>query len=72
MSVKEKKQRDLCIAPEERSSGTRDAVETAIDRAKSDKSSTWEAVNTRTSKRITRWQAHESVGGEGVRKTSKL
>lgn len=38
-------------------SGTRDAVETAIDRAKGDKSSTWETLTeVSKAKGITHWQ----------------
>jgi hypothetical protein len=53
-----KEKRTSCQMPTERS-GTRDAVETAIDRAKSDKSSTWEGSASRTTKRISRWKTKE-------------
>jgi hypothetical protein len=58
-----KEKRELCRTPIEKS-GTRDAVETAIDRVKGDKSSTWEGINARTSKKIARWQAKENTNGE--------
>ena len=65
-----KEKRELCRTPTERS-GTRDAVETAIDRAKGDKSGTWEAINSKTSKKITRWQAKDTSNGEGAKNLSQ-
>jgi hypothetical protein len=62
-----KERRERCQMPVERS-GTRDAVETAIDRAKGDKSITWEGVHSRTSKKISRWQA-KAITTEESRKT---
>ena len=41
-------------------SGTRDAVETAIDRSKEDKFNTWEGANSKPSKKIGQWQVKGS------------
>jgi hypothetical protein len=41
------------------STGTRDAVETAIDLSKEDKSTTWEASASKVLRRITQWGAIE-------------
>jgi hypothetical protein len=56
-----KEKRTACQRPTERS-GTRDAVETAIDRAKGDKVNTWENVS-RGMKKTVRWQTRETTSG---------
>ncbi|MGD1103655.1 MAG: hypothetical protein ABSA59_16515 [Terriglobia bacterium] len=43
--------------PTDNSTGTRDAVETAIDISKDDKSSTWES---NALKKITRWKSRQA------------
>jgi hypothetical protein len=49
-----------CVSekPPENPTGTRDAVETAIDISKSDKSSTWES---NVLKKITRWKSKQPL-----------
>ncbi len=46
--------------PRRRVKGTRDAVETAIDMAKEDKSSTWESHLSKVPDRVARWQEKSS------------
>lgn len=52
------KRKDECRVLDSRveRSSTRDAVETAIDMAKRDKTTTWES-SLKNTKRISRWQA---------------